>query len=174
MSPKNEDLEFEEFTGSKPSTKQPKIEDLEFEEFTGSKPSAKHKLNKKQVFEILDRCDNGETYAEVAEDFPVSQNTIYSVNNKVHYKEWVEEWEKQNTPVSGKASRGPQDRNLDKEDVFNILDRFFAGESMVTIARDLPISHQQISKIKRGINYTDYVEEWKDEHEELCEKHNYS
>ena len=53
-------------------------------------------------------------------------------------------------------------RKLTKDQLFNILDRFYSGDTIYEISEDMPVSPTSISHIKNKDrpSYNDWVEEW--------------
>lgn len=60
-------------------------------------------------------------------------------------------------------------RKLDKRQTFQVLQRYYNGESLQSISRDFPISPTSISHIKNHDrkSYLEWVEEWENRHEDL-------
>jgi uncharacterized protein (DUF433 family) len=111
--------------------------------------AATAKLTRRQVLEIVRRCQAGERYGTVARDFPVGKSQVARI---MRGGAWAH--------VTGIES-GPgrprgedfESAKLTRTDVLEIVRRYDAGETQMSIARDFPVSQSAVSKIVRGENW---------------------
>ena len=107
-----------------------------------------HKLNPTLVMEISKRYNQQETSVQqLADDYDVSQSTIYAVINKRVHK-FVD---RVDCPDKGWTSRGSRNPNskLKETDISNIRARFVAGETQTALAKGYGMSQVGIHCIVR-------------------------
>jgi uncharacterized protein (DUF433 family) len=117
--------------------------------FLRGEASASAKLTRGQVLEIVRRCQAGERYDRVARDLPVGKSQVARI---MRGEAWAH--------VTGIESGPGRPRGEDNEtaklteaEVLEIVRRYDAGETQMSIARDFPVSQSAVSKILRGENW---------------------
>jgi uncharacterized protein (DUF433 family) len=108
--------------------------------------SASAKLTRRQVMEIVRRCEAGERYNIVARDFPVGKSQVATI---MRGEAWAHI-----TGIEGGPGRprGEEIKSakLSRVDVLEIVRRYESGETQMSIARDFPVSQSAVSMIVRG------------------------
>lgn len=101
----------------------------------------KAKLTSEEVIEIRRRRATGDTYTEIAEDFPVVTNTIRDVCNRYTYQH-----------IGGPIAHGIDSRRkLSDADIQSIKQRLLDDQvKQATVAREYGVSESLISRIKSG------------------------
>jgi uncharacterized protein (DUF433 family) len=111
--------------------------------------SASAKLTRRRVLEIVRRCEAGERYSRVACDFPVGKGQVARI---MRGEAWAHV-----TGIEGGPGRPRGEENetakLTEVDVLEIVRRYEAGETQMSIASDFPVSQSAVSMIVTGENW---------------------
>jgi hypothetical protein len=111
--------------------------------------SASAKLTRDQVLEIVRRCRAGERYSTVARDFPVEKRQVARI---MRGGAWAHVTGIESGPGRPRGEK-VESAKLTRADVLEIVRRYDAGETQMSIACAFPVSQSAVSKIVRGENW---------------------
>jgi uncharacterized protein (DUF433 family) len=132
---------------------------LDWSQVTGIEPhrpgylrgeaSASAKLTRDEVLEIVRRCEAGERYDRVARDFPVGKGQVARI---MRGGAWAHVTGIESGPGRPRGEE-IETAKLTRSDVLEIVRRYNAGETQMSIARDFSVSQSAVSMIVRGENW---------------------
>jgi hypothetical protein len=108
--------------------------------------AASAKLTRTQVLEIVRRCEAGERFREVARDFPVGKSQVERI---MRGEAWAHVTGIEDGPGRPRGEQ-VESAKLTRADVLEIVRRYEAGETQMSIACDFPVGQSAVSKILRG------------------------
>lgn len=117
------------------------------------------RLQKDDVFDVLDMYEEGVPQEDLAERFGVSLPAINRIIRGRSYRRVGEEW-CQTRGVETLPSRTRANVMFVRDEVFDILDRDKAGEMRQTIAAMYEASPGNITNICQGKFYRNWFKEW--------------
>jgi len=117
------------------------------------------RLRRNEVFDVLDMYEEGIAQEEIAERFGVSVTGISRIVRGRSYRKVGEEW-RQTTGVETLPTRRRANVMFAKHEVFDILDRDYAGETRSSLAKAHDASPGNITFICQGKYYNNWFLEW--------------
>lgn len=105
------------------------------------------KLTNKQVLQVVERYNTGETQTAIAKSLCVTQSTISLI---IIGKSWSEitgiQYDKFKPVI-------PRNRKLTIEQAFDILERYQKGERQINLAREFNVSKSAVFQLINGVTW---------------------
>ena len=147
------------------------VNDIEDKIESNINSQPQRKLNKQEVFTILDLLLEGYSNIEISHKFNgLNPRIIIHIKSCVYYIDWVEEYEDKffekdksiYDEIGTKEYFNHKSRKLTKEQLFSVIDLIFENKTYKYIINRYDFSYSGISRIKNKRCYRDWIEDYSD------------